>query len=50
MGGFTSGSEAVSMGDDSGTLIGKLRFFCPNLFIKLSAWERDFLGTLSWRM
>jgi hypothetical protein len=26
------------------TLLGKLNFYCPSLFLKLSLWERDFLG------
>jgi hypothetical protein len=26
-----------------GTLIGKLKTYCPNLFCKLSLWERDYL-------
>jgi len=38
-----AGSEAGLLEDDSASLIGKLRIFFPNLFIKLSAWERDFL-------
>jgi hypothetical protein len=29
--------------DSTGSLIGKIRSFCPNIYFKLSAWERDFV-------
>jgi len=42
-GALYAGSEVGLLEDDLASLIGKLRIFCPNLFIKLSAWDRDFL-------
>lgn len=43
LGDLYAGSEAGFLEDDSASLIGKLRTFCPNLFFKLYAWECDFL-------
>jgi hypothetical protein len=33
----------IPLDDSMGSLIGKLRSYCPTLFSKLSLWERDFL-------
>jgi hypothetical protein len=43
VGDFTSGPVEDSTELLSGTFIGKLRFYCPSLYFKLSSWERDFL-------
>jgi hypothetical protein len=43
VGAFTSGNVEDITELLSGTFIGKLRFYCPSLYFKLSSWERDFL-------
>jgi hypothetical protein len=40
---YSTDIDDATEGKLSGTLIGKLRSFCPNFYSKLSAWERDFL-------
>jgi hypothetical protein len=43
VGSFLSVSEADSTGTLTDSYLGKLKYYCPSLFFKLSSWEKDFL-------
>jgi hypothetical protein len=41
-----TGSLDVDPNLDTNSFLGKLQTYCPNFFMKLSLWERDFLVLL----